>query len=95
MSWSNISYICLVYEIMLKWIEYRDWRKAFLEVIPQRKFESNNPNDDPDTADNDDEADEVSTTEEINSKSQLFEAPQEKATDVQAGEVEAATPNQE
>ncbi|KAI8061711.1 guanine-1-methyltransferase-domain-containing protein [Gongronella butleri] len=27
-----------VYEIMLKWIEHRDWQKAFQEVIPQRKL---------------------------------------------------------
>ncbi|KAF2155327.1 hypothetical protein K461DRAFT_319752 [Myriangium duriaei CBS 260.36] len=26
-----------VVEIMLKWLEYRDWGKAFLEVIPKRK----------------------------------------------------------
>ncbi|CAO3621677.1 unnamed protein product [Cunninghamella blakesleeana] len=27
-----------VYEIMLKWVEYRDWEKAFLDIIPQRKL---------------------------------------------------------
>ena len=26
-----------VVEIMLKWLEYRDWQEAFLKVIPQRK----------------------------------------------------------
>ncbi|KAI8576845.1 hypothetical protein K450DRAFT_254548 [Umbelopsis ramanniana AG] len=37
-----------VYEIMLKWLECKDWNQAFLEVIPQRKFKdfnaSNQPN---------------------------------------------------
>ncbi|CAO3611714.1 unnamed protein product [Cunninghamella echinulata] len=27
-----------VYEIMIKWVEYRDWEKAFLDIIPQRKL---------------------------------------------------------
>lgn len=26
-----------VVEIMLKYLEFRDWKKAFMEVIPQRK----------------------------------------------------------
>ncbi|KAJ2962272.1 hypothetical protein NQZ79_g2442 [Umbelopsis isabellina] len=82
-----------VYEIMLKWLEYRDWRKAFLEVIPQRKFESNNPNDDPDSADNDDAADEESITEEIKSTAQPLEISQEKTTDKQGAENEATISN--
>lgn len=28
-----------VYEICCKWFEYRDWEKAFNEVLPQRKLE--------------------------------------------------------
>lgn len=82
-----------MYEIMLKWLEYRDWRKAFLEVIPQRKFESNNPNDDPDSADNDDAADEESITEEIKSTAQPLEISQEKTTDKQGAENEATISN--
>ncbi|KAI8085060.1 guanine-1-methyltransferase-domain-containing protein [Halteromyces radiatus] len=27
-----------VYEIMLKWVEHKDWEKAFLDIIPQRKL---------------------------------------------------------
>lgn len=28
----------VVYDIMLKWLECKDWNQAFLEVIPQRKL---------------------------------------------------------
>jgi tRNA (guanine9-N1)-methyltransferase len=29
-----------VVDILLKWVEYRDWRKALFDVIPMRKFHS-------------------------------------------------------
>jgi len=29
-----------VVDILLKWVEHRDWRKALFEVIPMRKFHS-------------------------------------------------------
>ncbi|KAG8815403.1 tRNA (guanine(9)-N(1))-methyltransferase [Serendipita sp. 411] len=29
-----------VFDILLKWVEFRDWRRALYAVIPQRKFES-------------------------------------------------------
>lgn len=36
----RVSYIygVAVYEIMIKWVEHRDWEKAFAAVIPQRKL---------------------------------------------------------
>lgn len=27
-------------DILLKWIEHRDWRKALFDVVPMRKFHS-------------------------------------------------------
>lgn len=30
--------IIIVFEIMVKWLDCRDWEKAFLEVIPERKL---------------------------------------------------------
>ena len=29
-----------VFEILVKWVETRDWEKALYSVIPKRKFES-------------------------------------------------------
>lgn len=29
-----------VFDILLKWVECRDWRKALYDVMPQRKFTS-------------------------------------------------------
>jgi tRNA (guanine9-N1)-methyltransferase len=28
-----------VLDILLSWVEHRDWKKALFDVIPQRKFE--------------------------------------------------------
>ncbi|KAI9287099.1 guanine-1-methyltransferase-domain-containing protein [Umbelopsis sp. AD052] len=39
-----------VYEIMLKWLECKDWNQAFLEVIPQRKFKDFNAINQPNSA---------------------------------------------
>ncbi|ORX55601.1 hypothetical protein DM01DRAFT_1334993 [Hesseltinella vesiculosa] len=38
MSSRKVLTVNQVYEIMMKWIEYRDWEKAFTDVIPQRKL---------------------------------------------------------
>lgn len=27
-----------VFEIMVKWLDCRDWEKAFMEIIPERKL---------------------------------------------------------
>jgi hypothetical protein len=34
---NNFS-LSLVFEILVRWLECKDWGKSFLEVIPQRKF---------------------------------------------------------
>lgn len=37
-SHALLCYTTTVYEIMIKWLEHRDWEKAFAAVIPQRKL---------------------------------------------------------
>lgn len=66
---------------MLKWLEYKDWRKAFLEVIPQRKFESNNSNDDPDAADNDVAADVEPAAGNIKTNVEPLESPTQQTSE--------------
>ncbi|KAI0219286.1 tRNA methyltransferase 10 [Massospora cicadina] len=39
-----------VFEILVKFLEYRDWEKAFMEVIPQRKFNQDTPAPAPDVS---------------------------------------------
>ncbi|KAF4556140.1 tRNA (guanine(9)-N1)-methyltransferase-like protein [Elsinoe fawcettii] len=52
-----------VVEIMLKWLEYEDWGKSFLEIIPKRKGgqlkKGEHKNDDNEDGDSDIEADDV------------------------------------
>lgn len=31
-----------MFDILLRWVEYRDWEKSLYAVIPQRKFRLNN-----------------------------------------------------
>lgn len=48
-----------VFEIMVKWLDYRDWEKAFMEVIPERKLKDSTLLNQEDTDDEDDEEEET------------------------------------
>jgi tRNA (guanine9-N1)-methyltransferase len=39
-----------VVEIMLKWVETRDWQEALECVVPKRKFKTNNAEDEVDNS---------------------------------------------
>jgi len=38
MSSRHVLTVNQVLEIMLRWLDFRDWQKAFMEIIPKRKL---------------------------------------------------------
>jgi hypothetical protein len=88
--WADIMFSA-VYEIMLKWLECKDWNQAFLEVIPQRKFKDFNASKQPNSAAGEDSSD----GEAVNEGSDIGATPQEDHTVTTSLEEPIEVPTQE
>lgn len=84
-----------VIEIMLKWLEYRDWGKAFLEVIPKRKGGAlkgkKDENDSKEGEDDQEESDEDDNAALESADLEQSASDTEEASGVERGETAAET----